>query len=86
MNLKPITQKRRRIMSGSFLFWTRRVIKIFWRMQTLSLSQRKFRKISIPSKLLGLTSGKKLIFLAADEESELYKVLKKNDLVLFRDW
>lgn len=47
------------------------------------ISQKKIPKdIYFPSKLLGLMAGKKLIFLAADEESELYKVLKKNDLAL----
>ena len=47
------------------------------------ISQKKIPKdIYFPSKLLGLMAGKKLIFLAADEESELYKVLKNNDLAL----
>lgn len=49
----------------------------------LFISQKKIPKdIYFPSKLLGLMAGKKLIFLAADKESELYKVLKKNDLAL----
>jgi colanic acid biosynthesis glycosyl transferase WcaI len=47
------------------------------------ISQKKIPKdIYFPSKLLGLMAGKKLIFLAADKESELYRVLKKNDLAL----
>jgi colanic acid biosynthesis glycosyl transferase WcaI len=47
------------------------------------ISQKKIPKdIYFPSKLLGLMAGKKLIFLAADQESELYRVLKKNDLAL----
>ena len=47
------------------------------------ISQKKIPKdIYFPSKLLGLMAAKKLIFLAADEESELYKVLKNNDLAL----
>ena len=47
------------------------------------ISQKKIPKdIYFPSKLLGLMAAKNLIFLAADEESELYKVLKNNDLAL----
>ena len=47
------------------------------------ISQKKIPKdIYFPSKLLGLMAGKKLIFLAADEDSELYRVLKNNELAL----
>lgn len=45
------------------------------------VSQKKTtRDIYFPSKLLGLMSVPKLLFLSADKESELYKVLKNNQL------
>lgn len=47
------------------------------------ISQKKIPKdIYFPSKLLGLMAAKKLILLAADQESELYRVLKENNLAL----
>ena len=47
------------------------------------IAQKKIPKdIYFPSKLLGLMAASKLIFLAADEESELYKVLLHNELSL----
>lgn len=47
------------------------------------ISQKKIPKdIYFPSKLLGLMAAQKLILLAADRESELYRVLKKHHLAL----
>lgn len=51
------------------------------------ISQKKVPKdIYFPSKLLGLMAASKLIFLSADKNSELYKVLKKNDLALVTEF
>jgi colanic acid biosynthesis glycosyl transferase WcaI len=51
------------------------------------VSQKKIPKdIYFPSKLLGIMAASKLIFLTADKESELYKVLKKNELSLVSEF
>lgn len=51
------------------------------------ISQKKVPKdIYFPSKLLGLMAASKLIFLSADKNSELYKVVSKNKLGLVTEF
>ena len=42
--------------------------------------------VYFPSKLLGIMAKKKLIFVSADRESELYKVIEDNDLGMLSDF
>ena len=47
------------------------------------LSQKKTQfDVYFPSKLLGLMAAEKLLLLSADDESELYKTIKKNEIGL----
>ena len=55
--------------------------------EVIYISQKKIPKdVYFPSKLLGLMAASKLIFLSADSNSELYRVLKNNDIALVTDF
>lgn len=55
--------------------------------EVIFIAQKKIPKdVYFPSKLLGLMAASKLIFLSADCHSELYKVLKNNQLGLVTEF